>query len=219
MHAERTSARIVIHTNHPVAFQMIAAILKAIPEKFESLNQVTIEELKGSNWVLILDACSVADWLRITLLCHSNGGRAIVILPGSTRSEEDDIRLIYLGVCGIMSGSNIQNELELAVRSVAEGRLWFPRSTFARYVERTNPSNDGLPKRMTVRQEQILVFLMRGCSDKDIAQALNISCRTVKFHVSNILQKFHAKSRRALLQLNCSTICGVPAVLNDRVSA
>lgn len=48
---------------------------------------------------------------------------------------------------------------------------------------------------LTPREEEILAYLVKGDSNKEIARALHISESTVKVHVQNILKKFSVSSR------------------------
>jgi DNA-binding NarL/FixJ family response regulator len=50
-------------------------------------------------------------------------------------------------------------------------------------------------RRYTDREYQILSLLRTRLSNKQIAAQLNISVRTVKFHVSGMLAKMNVKSR------------------------
>ena len=52
--------------------------------------------------------------------------------------------------------------------------------------------DDGL----TEREQQVLVEVSKGASDKEIAAALNISLNTVKTHIRNILAKLQVRTRR-----------------------
>ena len=49
--------------------------------------------------------------------------------------------------------------------------------------------------RVTDRERTILRFLSKGATSRDIAEALTISERTVKFHIGNIIRKLEAKNR------------------------
>ena len=60
----------------------------------------------------------------------------------------------------------------------------------------------------TVRQQSVLLLLHSGLGNKEIASALNISERTVKFHVSALLRKFQCKSRRELVALTAARSSG-----------
>lgn len=49
---------------------------------------------------------------------------------------------------------------------------------------------------LTDREQQVLLYVSRGASDKEIADVLTISINTVKTHVRNILSKLHVATRR-----------------------
>jgi DNA-binding NarL/FixJ family response regulator len=51
------------------------------------------------------------------------------------------------------------------------------------------------------RQREVLGLLFAGMANKEIAGALHISERTVKFHVSNLLRIFGAKGRIDLVRM------------------
>jgi DNA-binding CsgD family transcriptional regulator len=52
---------------------------------------------------------------------------------------------------------------------------------------------------LTAREGQVLQLLFRHLTNKEIAYQLNISERTAKFHVSNVLRKLGIENRRNLL--------------------
>ncbi|MGC1451730.1 MAG: helix-turn-helix transcriptional regulator [Candidatus Sulfotelmatobacter sp.] len=54
--------------------------------------------------------------------------------------------------------------------------------------------------KMTRRQEEVLSGLMKWLPNKEIAANLNLSERTVKFHVSSLLAKFRVRSRMDLVR-------------------
>jgi LuxR family maltose regulon positive regulatory protein len=56
-------------------------------------------------------------------------------------------------------------------------------------------ANDDLTEPLTRREREVLVFLGKWLSDKEIAQELVISPRTVKKHASNIYGKLGVKNR------------------------
>ena len=51
------------------------------------------------------------------------------------------------------------------------------------------------PEDLTERETEVLCLLAQGQSNKQIAHSLNISEKTVKVHVSNILSKLGVQSR------------------------
>jgi DNA-binding CsgD family transcriptional regulator len=55
-------------------------------------------------------------------------------------------------------------------------------------------------RRLSRRQEEVLGGVANGFSNKEIASNLNMSVRTVKFHVSALFVKFEVNCRGALIQ-------------------
>jgi DNA-binding CsgD family transcriptional regulator len=54
--------------------------------------------------------------------------------------------------------------------------------------------------KLTRREEEVLNGVMRSQANKEIAATLNLSERTVKFHVSSLLAKFRVRGRMELVR-------------------
>ena len=54
--------------------------------------------------------------------------------------------------------------------------------------------------KLTRREEEVLGGVMRSLANKEIAASLNLSERTVKFHVSSLLTKFRVRGRMELVR-------------------
>lgn len=54
--------------------------------------------------------------------------------------------------------------------------------------------------KLTRREEEVLTGVMRSLANKEIAASLNLSERTVKFHVSSLLAKFRVRGRMELVR-------------------
>jgi DNA-binding CsgD family transcriptional regulator len=54
------------------------------------------------------------------------------------------------------------------------------------------------PASLSARQREVLHSVMDNCANKEIAAELNITVRTVKFHISTLLSKFGVESRAEL---------------------
>ncbi|PSB32432.1 GAF domain-containing protein [Stenomitos frigidus] len=81
-------------------------------------------------------------------------------------------------------------QLHAAVEAVTQGETW----GLALKAEAE-------AKKLSEREQEIMTLLAQGLRDRDIANTLYISDRTVKFHINNILVKLKAKTRfQALYQ-------------------
>jgi DNA-binding CsgD family transcriptional regulator len=52
---------------------------------------------------------------------------------------------------------------------------------------------------LSIREREVVILLLQGKSNKQIAQSLNISARTVEFHLRNVYIKFQVNSRVELI--------------------
>ncbi len=57
-----------------------------------------------------------------------------------------------------------------------------------------------LPMQLSQRQQEVFRAVTQNLSNKQIASQLSVAERTVKFHVSALLQKFHVQSRAGLIR-------------------
>ena len=89
----------------------------------------------------------------------------------------------------LLKDSAVQ-DLVAAVGAVMAGRSYFTPSIQALMAEllRGDPS---APRRATLtdREREVLTWLARGLSSKEVAQRLDISVRTVETHRANFMQK------------------------------
>ncbi len=124
------------------------------------------------------------------------------LLLASCCKEEECLRWLLRGIWGLVRYDRYEVDLPLSVRQVAGGHLWYPAPVVARWMQAnlTQPSPTLQPS-LTDRERQVMEFLLRRFSNKEIADILNISERTVKFHVANIMAKLHVSSRLELVAL------------------
>lgn len=87
-----------------------------------------------------------------------------------------------------------------AIRTIHQGRYYFIGEVsdvlVKKYLDaRQTAGNGGTPEiSLSRREEQIMRMLNQGRNNKDIAESLNISIRTIEAHRMNILRKFQVNS-------------------------
>lgn len=181
---------------HPFVSQIIERTLAPSGRRVHLFSAGQIQGLAEREYILVIDTHSVERWLEMTLRYGFMKKQPVILLTNHL-SPQDENRVLYLGVRGIVPIANLETELIPAVESIISKRLWIPRSTLNEYIVQRDGSVGPSPK-FTRREQQIIACLMEGFSNKEIGQMLGISPRTAKFHVANILQKFSVKNRRSL---------------------
>jgi len=128
------------------------------------------------------------------------------IIALTTFSGDEDIHAaLRAGAQGYLLKDASTDDLLTAIRAVAAGSMAVSPGVANRLIERaSNPS-------LTPREIDILAWLAKGKSNKEIGQSLFITEGTVKTHVNKLLEKLNVKDRteavvvgvkRGLIQLD-----------------
>jgi DNA-binding NarL/FixJ family response regulator len=130
--------------------------------------------------------------------------RQLVVAESFT--ERSAFALLRLGVKGLLSYAEAREKLPQAVEAVRAGGFWVPRKLLSRFVDWIlravqHPRSMKGPADLSPREQQVLDALLGNLSNKQIGEELHISERTVKFHVSRLLDKFGVRRRTDLILL------------------
>jgi DNA-binding NarL/FixJ family response regulator len=144
-----------------------------------------------------LDGVGVLEQLRES----GTSVRAIVFTAFDT--DERILGAVQAGAQGYLLKGVPRQELFNAIRVVhAGGSLLQPvvASKLLRQVSHQNQQPQ-LIEALTPREMEVLELVAQGLQNKEIASALVISERTVKFHVSSIMGKLGAGNRTEAVSL------------------
>jgi DNA-binding NarL/FixJ family response regulator len=125
-----------------------------------------------------------------------------IIVVGSAMEDEAILKAIAFGAKGYVDAAALPADFVQAIRTVSEGSVWVSRRVLSIFIERVNSSPGRLfhgdRPSFTGREREVLEFLVGGRSNKEIGAALGIEERTVKAHISKLMQKNGVKNRLAL---------------------
>ena len=119
-------------------------------------------------------------------------GTRIVMLTVSA-DDSDVLEAMQAGAAGFLTKDVSPEALTRAVHGAVDGDLVVRNlSDRAR-----SAATDGLdPSGLTERERVVLRHLADGYTDREIAEALTLSPRTVETHVANLLRKLNVTNRR-----------------------
>jgi len=132
---------------------------------------------------------------------------ARLLIVGDKFSESNSYSLLRLGAKGLLTYAEAREQLPRALPLVAGGGFWVSRALLSGFVDSILSSVQGRRLRtdtsaaLSRREQEVLDSLLENLANKEIANKLNISERTVKFHVSNLLNKFGVRRRADLILL------------------
>ena len=132
---------------------------------------------------------------------------ARIIVVAEKFDNGESYSLLQMGAKGLLTYEEARAHLPRALPLVAEGGFWVPRSVLSGFVDSIlNGSHSRRLKADTSadlsrREQEVLNSLLENMANKEIGNKLNISERTVKFHVSNLLSKFGVRRRADLILL------------------
>jgi DNA-binding NarL/FixJ family response regulator len=192
------SCLVYVYSNHPLVHQIIRRALTSMPYCIKRFPPAQGEGVAESRCLLIVDACSVEEWLKIVVHQGFRLKRPVLVLADGLNSRDEQLCLAYLGVSGIVSITRLEDDLGAALDSVLAGSLWMSGSASNVSVKGIRGLEKIFGVNLTSRERQIAAFLYKQFSNKEISQVLRISERTVKFHVSNIFQKLKVKTRKEI---------------------
>ncbi|GCE11592.1 response regulator [Tengunoibacter tsumagoiensis] len=145
------------------------------------LMDVRMEKLGG------IEACREIKNLSPTLQ---------VLLITSYPDDEAMAASILAGASGYLIKNVSRAELLKSVRTVAAGEpLLLPAATKQSLQRITSTVTQGPEDELTRQERNVLAFIARGYTNKQIAEALTITEKTARNHVSNILEKLDLSRR------------------------
>lgn len=214
---KRASAKqeqVCILSPHPLVLADFSRILeesgyRLVLRQLESMLAPDLRRLpipKALLYVVDAHASAPATVALITnVFEQSPGARVLVVGEKFTNSESHS--LLRHGAKGLLTYSEAREQLSRALPQMARGGYWVPRATLAEFVDsilnssRANRLKVDTSADLSRREREVLDALLENLANKEIAGRLNISERTVKFHVSNLLNKFGVRRRADLILL------------------
>lgn len=197
-------ARILIADDHPLYREGVARTLSEDP----TLD--VVGTARDGEEAVQLASQLAPDLVLMDLSMPGAGGLAalrrlraeqpalrVAILTAS-EDDQDVMEALKAGAQGYVLKGIGGGELLAAVKDLARGQTYVSPHLAGRMLELMRAESEGraaAPQRLTPREEEILGELAEGKSNKEIARSLSIQEKTVKHHVTVILQKLQVRNR------------------------
>lgn len=197
--------KLLIVDDHPLFRQGVRLFLETIPDM-----EITGEADRGKAALSLLEQRKV-DLVLLDLQMPGLDGiettRQINVLRPGTKililTSFGDWEKVYgalkAGASGYILKDAEPEQLLVAIRAVAAGGSYLGAQVAAdllQHVKSEGKAKAGeVHEPLSTREMEVLALIARGLSNREIAESLFLSEKTVKTHVANILQKLDVKSR------------------------
>jgi DNA-binding NarL/FixJ family response regulator len=205
-----TAIKVLVCDDHPIVREGIVAILETQPD-IEVIGEVTdgseavTRVAQGGVDVVLMDlAMAQMDGAEATRRIRALDQSARVLVLTAFDTDERILEAVQAGAQGYLLKGAKPTEIFDAVRVVHSGgsllqptvansllRALTTASRAAAAPVATGPDIEPL----TEREREVLVLIAKGLRNKEIADTLFISERTVKFHANALYQKLNVTSR------------------------
>jgi DNA-binding NarL/FixJ family response regulator len=204
------SIKILIVDDHPVVRDGLVAMLATQPD-FDVVGQAAGGEealLKSERHrpdVILLDLeMPGLDGVGVLKRIREAGLECRMIVFTAFDTDERILTAIQAGARGYLLKGAPRDELFHAIRIASRGGSLLQPIIASKLIQKFNrsePEPAEMLVPLTPREGEVLTELARGRTNKDIAAALFITERTVKFHVSSIMGKIGAANRTEAVSL------------------
>ena len=120
---------------------------------------------------------------------RSEARPARIVILSNYHGSEDIYRAIRAGAKGYLTKDASGEDLISAIQAVHRDLRYLPRLALDRLAERM-PTVE-----LTPRESQVLLCITQGRSNREIGEQLGIAEKTVRIHVSSVLEKMGARDR------------------------
>ena len=203
-----SNIRIVIAEDHNLYREGIRRILNE--EKcFEIVGEANngfqaidmISDLKPDVALLNINLPGLDGVQLIPIIKQKSPGTKVLFLT-SSEDEATILKALQSGAKGYLPKDSTTSSLVKAIKVVHKDQLWVQRKLVASFFN--GDYNDDLNKNnrqkntkedLTAREQEVLRQLIKGSTNKEIANELFISEKTVKSHLNKIFRKLNVSRR------------------------
>jgi DNA-binding NarL/FixJ family response regulator len=140
-------------------------------------------------------------------------GVSTQVIMLSMHCDEAIVRVaLESGAKGYLVKSSVRADLVPAIYAVSRGETYLSPAVadllVKRLLEQSNPAhaaNSDPVQTLTDREREVLQLIVNGHTNKTMAQALQISPRTVEKHRASVMDKLHAPDLASLIQIAIHT--------------
>lgn len=197
--------RILLADDHMVFRQGLAALLQQegfviAGEAANGLDAVRLTQAVHPDVVILDSSMPGLNGIEAGRVIHKLVPHVQTILLTMQEEHINAMEALRAGMRGYIYKSQTTEDLVNTIREVARGALYFCTGVNTNEVEDYANGEERDSDPLTERERQILVMIASGSTNRDIAQSLGLSPKTVESHRNRIMQKLHIHRAAELIR-------------------
>jgi DNA-binding NarL/FixJ family response regulator len=200
--------RIVIAEDHLLFREGLRLILKdetnfeIIEEATDGTEAVDIASNFKPDVVLLDVSLPKMDGIQAIPLIKQKSPETKILMLTARKHETTIVRALDAGAQGYLSKNTSASDLVKAINVVYNNELWVERKLLAKYFNgdvrseiEGEDQQQNMQGNLTPREQDVLHLLIKGYTNKEIANDLFISEKTVKSHLNKVFKKLNVSRR------------------------
>ncbi len=197
--------RVLIADDHAIVRQGLRQILSDTPDLTvagEAENGVqAVQMVRSGDWDVVLMDVSMPDRNGIDALklIKKEHPRLPVLILSMYPEEQYAIRALKAGAAGYLTKQSAPELLVTAIRQVASGKKYVSPSLAEELANAIGDDSERPPhEKLSDREYQTLCMIASGKTPTEIAEALNLSVKTVSVYRARLLEKMNLRNNAEL---------------------
>ena len=193
--------RIGIVDDHPLLREGVANTLRKrtdlqVVEQGASADDARTIAMHSRPDVMLMDVNMPGDGFAAVRYISTQLPDVKVLMLTVSESEDDAYSALEAGARGYVLKGISGPDLVLAIRSISRGETYITPE-FAKKLLSNFRKHEAEVRKidLTHREEQIIREVSMGLTNKEVASKLKIKKKTVKYYMTCVMQKLHARNR------------------------
>lgn len=198
--------KILVADDHPIVRQGIKQIIADTTDMVvagEAANgQEVLNAVKENPYdVILLDiAMPSPNSMDILKQLKKDKPQIAVLILSIHPEEQYAVRTLKAGASGYLTKESAPDELVEAIRKVSKGGKYITSSLAESLATILIKEDQGLPHTiLSDREYQVLLMISSGKTNKEIADELSLSVKTISTHHTRILNKMNMRTNAELI--------------------
>ena len=197
--------RIMLVDDHAVVRSGLGAFLSVNPDlelvgEAENGEQAVVRANLLKPDVILMDLMMpVMDGVAATQAIKKQNPQIQIVALTSFQEDELVQNALKAGAVGYLMKNVTARELAAAIKAAKDGKMTLSPEAAQALVCANQQAAE--TETLTEREVEVLKLMVEGLNNAEIAERLVISLSTVKYHISNILQKLGVDNRVSAVSL------------------